>query len=268
MQTPRRCETTADGTCVPRRDVPVQGASSLPPIVAPSPEEERDRRTRGIYPPAPPCPCPSSHRGQDVGRREVRVFSSQARGLNVQISPQEGSVQSSHVNQATEKPTEENARAGPGKQPLAALLPSSTPCGPVLHAIRAAPCPRREPAWLISMRNTHLPESMEQSRPAVRRCVTHQPHKWGQCEQRPCRNRRNPRTLLTDSLERPSPSLDLQPVDRTCPAQRGRRGRAPHCFRPPALRHDLCDPESSCGAAPYSVSCTRVLLQRGVGCSP
>lgn len=69
------------------------------------------------------------------------MFSGQARGLNVQISPQEGSGWSSHVYQA--KPTEENATAGLGKQ---AQLPSTL----------CSPRPLHHPCCSVSQQGTSL----------------------------------------------------------------------------------------------------------------
>lgn len=70
--------------------------------------------------------------------------------------------------------------------------------------------------------------------------MTYQPRKWGKCEQPLWRNQKELKGgCSVDRLERPSTSFYLQPMDGTCPAQKGHQGWAPHSFHPPAETQSL-----------------------------
>lgn len=118
------------------------GKDPCPQARCPSPEgqphpwwpqvELRKVSGKFISLPSPPPPSETAHGGQDGGRGEVLVFSSQGQRITQPDKPPEGSGQSRLVYQTWAKPTEENATAGLGRHPTPGLYSVQTSAGPLL----------------------------------------------------------------------------------------------------------------------------------------
>ena len=126
--------TNVERTFVPRQDVPPQRGSLTPrwPQV-----ELRKVSGKFISLPSPPPPSETAHGGQDGGRGEVLVFSSQGQRITQLDKPPEGSGQSRLIYQTWAKPTEENATAGLGRHPTPGLHSVQTSAGPLLLLVPA-----------------------------------------------------------------------------------------------------------------------------------
>jgi len=121
-------------TLVPRQDVPPQRG-----ILTPWWPQVELRKVKGefISLPSPPPPSETAYRGQDGGRGEVLVFSSQGQRITQPDKPPEGSGQSRLVYQTWAKPTEENATAGLGRHPTPPLHSAQTSAGPFVLLVPA-----------------------------------------------------------------------------------------------------------------------------------
>ena len=125
---------SVERTLVPRQDVPPQRG-----ILTPWWHQVELRKVKGefISLPSPPPPSEIAYRGQDGGRGEVLVFSSQGQRITQPDKPPEGSGQSRLVYQTWAKPTEENATAGLGRHPTPPRHSAQTSAGPLLLLVPA-----------------------------------------------------------------------------------------------------------------------------------